>query len=179
MRRHSTMHLVQFILFVAPPLALAVNPPHSMGFPCYTSDPTYGNHVEACLQEPYCPGREVDESLQGEIFALFLETLYGEKNVSKAFETYVDPNIIEHDPDDAQDRDAIVARLSRIIPFANFTILSSSFNNNTGLAHMKVDADPEPAALADIYRMDGTCIVEHWDVYQYRPENSTNPVAMF
>lgn len=150
-----------------------------MDFPDCTTDPTHGNHVEACLQEPYCPGREVDERLQGEIFTRFLEALYGEKNASKAFETYVDPNIIEHDPDDTQDRDAIVARLSQIIPFANITILASSFNNNTGLAHLKVNEDPEPAALADIYRMEGTCIVEHWDVIQYRPANSTNPIAMF
>ncbi|KAJ5368396.1 uncharacterized protein N7496_008156 [Penicillium cataractarum] len=173
------MHIVQFILFAVPPLALAVNLPHSVGFPCDGSDLTHDNHAKACLREPYCPGREVDESLQQEIFTLFLETLYGEKNVSKAFETYVDPNIIEHDPEDAQDRDAIVARLSQIIPFANLTLLLSNFNNNTGLAYVKVNEDPEPAALADIYRMDGTCIVEHWDVIQYRPENSTNPVAMF
>jgi len=38
---------------------------------------------------------------------------------------------------------------------------------------------PEPIALADIYRMDGTCIVEHWDVTQARPANATNPIAMF
>ena len=173
------MHLVQFILFAALPLALAVNPPHSVGFPCYTSDPTQDSHDDSCLQEPYCPGREVNESVQREIFKRFLETLYGEKNVSKAFELYVDPNVIEHDPDDIQDRDFIVARLSQIIPFASLTILSSSFNNNTGLAHLKVNEDPEPAALADIYRMDGTCIVEHWDVIQYRPANSSNPIAMF
>ena len=173
------MHIIQLIVFAALPLALAANTQHSVNFPCDTNDPSHGNHVEACVEEPYCPGREVDESLQGEIFTRFLETLYGEKNVSKAFETYVDPNIIEHDPDDTQDRDAIVARLSQIIPFANFTILAKSFNNNTGLAHLKLNEDPEPAALADIYRMDGTCIVEHWDVTQYRPENSTNPIAMF
>lgn len=173
------MHIFQFIVFEALPLALAVNTQYSVGFPCDTTDSTDGNQVEACLQGPYCPGREVDESLQGQIFTRFLETLYGEKNVIKAFETYVDPNLIEHDPDDTQDRDFIVGRLSQIIPYANFTILASSFNNNTGLAHLRLNQDPQPAALADIYRMDGTCIVEHWDVTQYRPENSTNPLAMF
>jgi predicted SnoaL-like aldol condensation-catalyzing enzyme len=161
------------------PLALAGIPQRSAGLPCSTTNPSDDNYADACLQEPYCPGREVDERLQRDLFADFLKILYGEKNVSKAFETYVDPNIIEHDPEDAQDRDAIVARLSQIIPFANLTILASNFNNNIGLAHVKVDEDPEPAALADIYRMEGTCIVEHWDVIQLRPANSTNPIAMF
>lgn len=173
------MHLVRVVLFIMLPLALAVSPQHSVRLPCSMADPTEGNYGEACPQKQYCPGREVDEKIQGEIFSDFLETLYGEKNVSKAFETYVDLNIIEHDPDDPQDRDAIVARLSQIIPFANLTILVSSFNNNIGLAYVRVDEDPEPAALADIYRMEGTCIVEHWDVMQFRPENSTNPIAMF
>jgi predicted SnoaL-like aldol condensation-catalyzing enzyme len=27
--------------------------------------------------------------------------------------------------------------------------------------------------------MEGTCIVEHWDVIQFRPANSINPIAMF
>lgn len=173
------MHLVRFVLFIVLPLAFAVSPQYSVHLPCSTTDPTEENYVEACLQKKYCPGHEVDERLQGKIFADFLETLYGEKNVSKAFETYVDLNVIEHDPDDTQDRDAIVARLSQIIPFANLTILSSNFNNNIGLAHVKVTEDPEPAALADIYRMEGTCIVEHWDVIQFRPANSINPIAMF
>jgi predicted SnoaL-like aldol condensation-catalyzing enzyme len=173
------MHIVQFLFLAALPLAVSGSQQLSVDLPNCTTDLTHDNHVEACLQEPYCPGREVDERLQGEIFARFLEVLYGEKNASKAFETYVDPKIIEHDPDDTQDRDAIVARLSQIIPFADFTILASNFNNNIGLAHLKVNEDPEPAALADIYRMEGTCIVEHWDVIQYRPADSTNPIAMF
>jgi predicted SnoaL-like aldol condensation-catalyzing enzyme len=135
--------------------------------------------ISTYLQEPYCPGYKASERLQHHLFTQFTQTLYVEKNVSKAFETYVSSNIIEHDPDDTQDRDATIARLSQIIPFANFTILRSSFGKNTGLIHLKVDEDPEPVALADIYRMDGTCIVEHWDITQARPANSTNPIAMF
>jgi predicted SnoaL-like aldol condensation-catalyzing enzyme len=173
------MHLVWAVLFITLQLASAVSPQRSVRLPCSTADITEGNYGEACSQKRYCPGREVDEKIQEEIFAGFLETLYGEKNVSKAFETYVDLNIIEHDPDNTQDRDAIVARLSQIIPLANLTILVSSFNNKIGLAYIRVDEDPQPAALADIYRMEGTCIVEHWDVMQFRPENSTNPIAMF
>lgn len=168
------MHRIYFILLVLT-LAIAASAQN----PCSETNLLDNYDISTCLQEPYCPGYEASERLQQDLFAQFTQTLYVEKNVSKAFETYVSSNIIEHDPDDTQDRDATIARLSQIIPFANFTILRSSFGNNTGLIHLRVDQDPEPVALADIYRMDGTCIVEHWDIAEARPANSTNPIAMF
>lgn len=126
-----------------------------------------------------CPSRETNELCQRQIFSGFLQTLYVEKNATKAFNTYVDIDLIEHDAFDEQGRDANAAKLSNIIPYANFTVLRSNFNNDIGVIHLRVEETPEPAALADIYRMDGTCIVEHWDVLQYRPSNATNPIAMF
>lgn len=171
--------MILSLLFVFVSLAFATSPQSSLDSLCSTADPIYGNNIAACVKRPYCPGREVDERVQKELFNRFLETLYGEKDVKKAFETYVSRHIIEHDPADKQDRDAIVARLSKIIPFANFTMLRWNFDNNIGLAHLKVDEKPEPAALADIYRMQGTCIVEHWDVKQKRPAKTKNPIAMF
>ncbi|KAJ5716195.1 hypothetical protein N7493_008106 [Penicillium malachiteum] len=176
------MYFSEFTFFFMLHVAFAVRPQNTMDSSCSKTDLTSDNYyVRACSESPesYCPGREVDEDEQGEIFMSFLATLYGEKNAGKAFETHVDLNIIEHDPNDTQNRDDIVARLSEILAFANFSVLASSFSNNIGLAHLRLNQDPEPAALADIYRMEGTCIVEHWDVTQYRPANSTNPIAMF
>ena len=103
-----------------------------------------------------------------------------QKNVIGAFDTYVALNLTEHDPFDAQGRVANEEYLSKIIPFASASVLRTSFDNNLGLAHVRINVSGgEPIALADIYRMDGTCIVEHWDVTQARPANATNPIAMF
>lgn len=67
-----------------------------------------------------------------------------------------------------------------VIPFVPSTVLRHSFDNSIGFIHVRVDeAGEEPIALADIYRMEGTCLVEHWDVTQARPANATNPIAMF
>lgn len=172
------MHGIHLILQVLL-LALATSAQDPFDLPCSDTNLPDDYDISTYLQNPYCPGYEASEALQRHLFTQFTQTLYGEKNVSKAFETYVSSNLVEHDPDDTQDRDAIIARLSQIIRFADFTILRSSFDNNTGLIHLKVDEDPEPVSLADIYRMDGTCIVEHWDIAQARPANSTNPIAMF
>lgn len=37
----------------------------------------------------------------------------------------------------------------------------------------------KPKAVVDLFRMDGTCVMEHWDVIQERPENPKNPLAMW
>ena len=127
----------------------------------------------------YCPPRPASENYQRAIFYAFIETLYGEKNATKAFDTYVAVNLTEHDPFDEQGRAANAAKLAAIIPFASFTVLRQNFDNNIGFLHARIEEEPEPIALADIYRMDGTCIVEHWDITQARPANATNPIAMF
>lgn len=175
------MFLIRLLLLAALPLALTSSLQYSELPPI--TDLTQGNDDTSCTfcsAKPFCPGgHPVDERLQTQVFAQFVHTLYIEKNVSKAFETYVSSNIIEHDPYDTQNRAFIIARLSQIIPFATITILFSSFGDNIGLLYLKVAENPEPIALADIYRMDGTCIVEHWDVQQARPANATNSLAMF
>ncbi|UQC88297.1 uncharacterized protein CLUP02_13820 [Colletotrichum lupini] len=34
-------------------------------------------------------------------------------------------------------------------------------------------------AVVDIFRFQGSCIVEHWDVATAMPPNATNPLALF
>lgn len=128
----------------------------------------------------FCPGHPAPEEYQRKIFFDFIHDLYVNKDVIGAFDKYIAENLTEHDPFDAQGRDANAQKLSHIIPYVPSTVLRMSFDNNIGLAHVRVnEANEEPIALADIYRMDGTCIVEHWDVTQARPANATNPIAMF
>ncbi|MCJ1485454.1 hypothetical protein MMC06_005628, partial [Schaereria dolodes] len=126
----------------------------------------------------YCPSRPASEAYQRYIFTQFVNTLYGQENATLAFDKFVAVNLTEHDPFDAQGRDANAAKLSHIIPYVPFVVLRQSFDNNIGFIHVRVnEVGEEPIALADIYRMDGTCIVEHWDVTQARPANATNPIA--
>ncbi|MCJ1322151.1 hypothetical protein MMC15_007497 [Xylographa vitiligo] len=128
---------------------------------------------------PFCPPQPATEALQQTIFADFIKELYIQKNVTGAYDAHVDVNLIEHSPFGPQGRDANAAVLLNIIPYAQFTVLRSNFDANFGFIHLEIAGSPEPTALADIYRMNGTCIEEHWDVTQVEPSNATNPIAMF
>ncbi|KAG2027040.1 hypothetical protein GB937_000776 [Aspergillus fischeri] len=166
------MRLTSIVLFSIVSLGFARDPSDSTNSP--NRSKTKGTQLDS-----YCPGHDADEEFQREIFNRFIQTLYEDKNVPEAFNTYVDPDLIEHDPFE-QRRDEVVARLSQIIPASTFTVVHSTFDGDIGFVHLRVgDEDAQPVALADIYRMDGTCIVEHWDVLQNLPENSTNPNALF
>ncbi|CAD6588440.1 MAG: hypothetical protein ASARMPREDX12_003330 [Alectoria sarmentosa] len=137
-------------------------------------------YPEVSSNASYCPGHAAPEYIQRQIFDGFINQLYVEKDVIGAFNKYIAFNLTEHDPFDAQGRIPNEEKLSHIIPFVPSIVLRHSFDNNIGFIHVRVnEAGEEPIALADIYRMEGTCLVEHWDVTQARPANATNPIAMF
>ena len=57
-------------------------------------------------------------------------------------------------------------------------ILHETFDGDIGMVHFKVLVQ-QPMVLADIFRLNGSCVVEHWDVNQALPANATNPIALF
>ncbi|KAI4130699.1 MAG: hypothetical protein LQ338_001600 [Usnochroma carphineum] len=150
--------LIPTLLLTAVPFLLASPTPY---YP-RTSSNAHPSHQ---LSPPYCPPRPASSAQQHAIFTAFVKTLYTDKNVTDAFENYIAVDLIEHDPFDEQGRAANEAKLSHIIPFVPSTVLRQGFDNGTGFIHLRVDEDtePQPIALADIYRMNGTCIVEHWE----------------
>ncbi|KAG6997793.1 hypothetical protein G7Y79_00037g073110 [Physcia stellaris] len=127
---------------------------------------------------PYCPPQSVSPAQQHAIFFDFINKLYVQKNATDAYLTYVSPDYINHSPYAPQGREAAIQFLSFLIPSKNRTILHETYDGDIGAVHLKVDGQP-PLALVDLFRLNGSCVVEHWDVNQALPANATNPIALF
>ena len=127
---------------------------------------------------PYCPPKPVSPAEQHAIFFDFIDKLYVKQNATDAYLTYVSPDYINHSPYAPQGRAAAISFLSFLIPSLNRTILHETFDADIGVVHLKVMSHPL-LALADFFRLNGSCVVEHWDLNQALPANATNPIALF
>lgn len=113
----------------------------------------------------------------------FARIFYHDKDVKRAFETYVVPNYIQHNPAIADGREAAVAALTPMFsaPGARFEVKRILVDGDYAAIHLFGQGDPATpgAAVADIYRLKDGKIVEHWDVLQPMPAKSANSHPMF
>lgn len=118
-----------------------------------------------------------------QIVADFARVFYAEKDVKRAFETYVVPEYIQHNPGISDGRDAAIAALAPMFsaPGATFEVKRIMVDGDMAVIHLFGRGDPRTkgAAVADIYRLKNGKIVEHWDVLQPMPDKSANPHPMF
>ncbi len=113
----------------------------------------------------------------------FADIFYRQKDVRRAFEKYVVPAYIQHNPGIADGRDAAVAALADKFasPTASFEVKRILVDGDLAMIHLHARPRPDArgAAVADIYRLEKGRIVEHWDVLQPIPETSANAHPMF
>ena len=128
----------------------------------------------------YCVAEPATLEVQRAIFNQFVYEFYVIKDLNNAYANYVSADYIQHNPFVADGPAAALAFLGPIWPSQNLSIIHQMFELGIGLVHYKdVGFAPLPTAIADIYRMEGTCVVEHWDVIETLPQNATNPHALF
>lgn len=113
----------------------------------------------------------------------FARLFYVERDVRQAFETYVAPDYIQHNPGVADGREAAIALLQPMFSDRNRSFEVRKILVDGDLAAIHIFARPDPAArgaaVADFYRLKDGKIVEHWDVIQPIPEKSANAHPMF
>jgi predicted SnoaL-like aldol condensation-catalyzing enzyme len=119
-----------------------------------------------------------------QVVTTFMTQFYVQKQVRKAFETWVDPGYIQHNPMAATGRDAAIAFLEPFFasnPNINYTIKRIIAEGNLVAvhAHGKFATDDRGMAVIDILRVQGCKVMEHWDVVQPVPEKSANENGMF
>lgn len=119
-----------------------------------------------------------------EVVTQFMTKFYLDKKVREAFETWVEPGYIQHNPMAATGRDAAIAFLEPFFqshPDANYSIKRIIADGNLVAvhSHAKFTADDRGLAVVDILRVEGCKVAEHWDVAQPVPEKAANSNGMF
>ena len=119
-----------------------------------------------------------------EVVTRFMTRFYVDKKVREAFETWVDPGYVQHNPMAATGRDAAVNFLEPFFaqhPDIHYSIARVIADGNLVAVHShgKFGPDDRGVAVVDILRVEGCKVMEHWDVVQPVPEKSVNSNGMF
>jgi len=119
-----------------------------------------------------------------EVVTKFMTEFYLEKRVREAFETWVEPGYIQHNPLASTGRDAAITFLEPFFrghPDAVYSIKRIIADGNLVAvhSHAKFAAGDRGLAVVDILRVEHCKIAEHWDVAQPVPEKAANSNGMF
>ena len=113
----------------------------------------------------------------------FVDVFYRQRDVRKAFETYVAADYLQHNPNIADGREAAIAALEPMFskPDAQFDVKRVIVDGDLAAVHLFGRGDPKTAgaAVVDLFRLEKGLIVEHWDVLQPMPAKSANSHPMF
>jgi predicted SnoaL-like aldol condensation-catalyzing enzyme len=104
--------------------------------------------------------------------------------VRAAFEQFVAPGYIQHNPVAADGRDNAIQALEGFHaanPQMTCEVMRLIVDGDLAAVHTRVKLNPQHRgfAVVDILRVENGMIVEHWDVLQPVPEQSANPHPMF
>ena len=119
-----------------------------------------------------------------QVVTKFMTQFYIDKQVRKAFETWVEPGYIQHNPMAATGRDAAIGFLEPFFagnPGISYSIKRIIADGNLVAVHShgKFSATDRGMAVVDILRVEGCKVMEHWDVVQPVPEQAANSNSMF
>jgi predicted SnoaL-like aldol condensation-catalyzing enzyme len=114
----------------------------------------------------------------------FIPLFFEQRNAKEAFEKWVHPDYINHNPMAQTGRDAAVNFLQPFFdanPQARYIVHRVLVDGDLAAVHNEARFDPNgrPSAVVDLFRVENCKIVEHWDVIQQVPERSMNENGMF
>ncbi len=141
----------------------------------------------SALAQPVRPataaGHEALTARNRAIITQFSDIFYRQRDIKRAYMTYVVPDYIQHNPDIPDGRDAAIASVGPIfsIPGGHFDVKRIVVDGDIAVVHVLGAADPKrsPLAIFDMYRLKDGKIVEHWDVGREVPKTAKNAHPMF
>jgi predicted SnoaL-like aldol condensation-catalyzing enzyme len=113
-----------------------------------------------------------------------MELAINQKQPQKAAELYMGDPFIQHNPQNADGKEAFVTWANGLIavaPGVNVDVKRVLGDGDLVMvhSHFTVSATDRGLAVADMFRIKNGKIVEHWDVIQAVPETSANDNTMF
>ena len=122
----------------------------------------------------------------------FVRLMYVDGKGPEAFERYVAENLIEHDPDFGDGRQAVFefikkrfsgSNLDNYLPRDQWQVHVDQVIVHGDLAIIRTHAfqrkNDKGRVFANFWRWEGKRIVEHWDVIQDVPQEKDNPRPMW
>jgi predicted SnoaL-like aldol condensation-catalyzing enzyme len=103
------------------------------------------------------------------VMRAFVDTAYGQKQVRKAYEAHVAPDLVQHNPNIADGRDAAIAEVEGLLknPAAHFEVKHVVVDGDMATVHFRGSlGNGMSAAVVELFRLKDGKIVEHWDVFQ-------------
>jgi predicted SnoaL-like aldol condensation-catalyzing enzyme len=131
---------------------------------------------------PACAGSA--EENRKVVLAFYNEALVGLKP-RPAFERHMSADFVEHKPDVPEGTRAATAsfleQLIANVPQPKWTIERTIAEGDLVFLHARFSPAPGAPeyAIADVFRLNGCKIVEHWDVVAPPPKEQRNPNARF
>ena len=118
-----------------------------------------------------------------QVVTRFVDEFYTKKQVRSAFERWVDPGYIQHNPFAETGRDAAIAFLEPAFsnPDVRYEVKRIIADGNLVAVHAwgTFRKDDPGFAVVDILRVERCRIMEHWDVMQPVPATAANANGMF
>lgn len=112
----------------------------------------------------------------------FVRLYYDEMKVREAFERYVHPDYMQHNPAVTDGREAAIAHLEGLLarPTVSMDVRRILVDGDYGFVHLIGRQGPEDPghALMNIFRFTDGLIVEHWDVAQPVPATTASGRGM-
>lgn len=99
----------------------------------------------------------------------FVDTAYGQKQVRKAYEAYVAPDLVQHNPNIADGREAAIVELEGLLknPAAHFDVKQLIVDGDMAAVHFRGSLGGDMGAnVVEWFRLKDGKIVEHWDTFQ-------------
>ena len=131
------------------------------------------------MERTQIPAREVAEQ--------FIAVFYEQNRLTEAFDAWVHPDYIQHDPNSPTGRDGTIAVLAEHM--ARHPRMSHDVKrvihgeDGAVVVHYHFRREPEDRGLAvvDVFRIEDGYLVEHWDIMQPVPDPATakNDNGMF